>query len=84
MYVKLRTIECLKCGKNFTGYYNLNKKFCDVCYYQRRYIHNRPDTIDIIKMILNYQEDYDYETRIKSPYYNMLVKEADKKIKSML
>lgn len=54
MYVKLRTIQCLKCGKDFTGYYNLNKKFCNICYYQRRYMHSNPDITDITKMILNY------------------------------
>jgi ribosomal protein L37E len=84
MYTKLRTIQCLKCGQSFTGHYNLKKKFCNVCYYQRRYMHSRPDLVDITKKILNYQEEYKYSSRVNDPYYNMLVKEADSRLKGMI
>lgn len=82
MYVKQRTIKCRICGEFFSGKFNRNKRICNVCKYRRDYMHNRPDIVDIIKKILNYQEDYiDYHHRINDKTYNMLVKEADSRLK---
>lgn len=81
-YVKQKIIKCNLCGELFEGKYNNKKSVCNVCYYKRRYIHTKPAIEDIIKLILNYQDEHpNYHLRINDKKYNMLVKEADFRLK---